>query len=203
MNLKLIKDKQYDEIMKLDFDIRHGEAYKKQYGVFRWKGIYEYKDYLLKQLLDPENRTVLDLGGSLSPLGFGSTIIDILEQDLFGRPVMYNNILQYDGTADIIFSSHMLEHTHNPMGELSAWKDKLKLGGLLILHVPSIHGIQYWHPLVKAEHQWIFMLGGENKYKAMTESRIMSIDKVVGEEFRLEWAKYCGDNSIFLVARNV
>lgn len=55
------------------------------------------------------------------------------------------------GPWDFVFSSHCLEHLVNPVAALSHWKDSLRPGGVLFLHLP--HPDQkYWRPQACAKH---------------------------------------------------
>lgn len=45
-----------------------------------------------------------------------------------------------DGKLDFVFSSHVFEHLHNPLGHLRHWHAKLKEGGKILAVVPSVLG---------------------------------------------------------------
>ena len=42
-----------------------------------------------------------------------------------------------DGYADIIISTHTLEHVENPLGALRELRNKLKENGKAVFHVPN------------------------------------------------------------------
>ena len=56
---------------------------------------------------------------------------------------------------DYIFSSHCLEHLHNPVQVLSHWKERLKPDGTLFLYLPH-PDMEYWLPqnCRKHLHSW-------------------------------------------------
>lgn len=57
------------------------------------------------------------------------------------------------GKYDFVLSSHMLEHTANPLGALSEWRRLLKEGGALILVVPHRDGtFDYRRPVTTMQH---------------------------------------------------
>jgi SAM-dependent methyltransferase len=51
-----------------------------------------------------------------------------------------------DGWADVIISSHALEHTACPLDELKFLKDKLRPGGLIVFLVPSEGALNSYNP---------------------------------------------------------
>ncbi len=59
------------------------------------------------------------------------------------------------GQFDYIFSSHCLEHLHNPIAALEHWKTRLKPGGVLFLYLPAPE-MEYWQPqnCRKHLHTW-------------------------------------------------
>lgn len=60
-----------------------------------------------------------------------------------------------DVQYDYIFSSHCLEHLHNPITALQLWKTRIKSGGVLFLYLPHPH-MEYWLPqnCRKHLHSW-------------------------------------------------
>lgn len=59
------------------------------------------------------------------------------------------------GPFDYVFSSHCLEHLHNPIAALEHWKTRLKPGGTLFLYLPH-PDMEYWQPqnCRKHLHTW-------------------------------------------------
>jgi SAM-dependent methyltransferase/predicted O-methyltransferase YrrM len=51
-----------------------------------------------------------------------------------------------DGYADVVISNHALEHMHSPLHVLKTLLPKLKVGGKLVLVVPSEPPTQAWEP---------------------------------------------------------
>ncbi len=58
-----------------------------------------------------------------------------------------------DGEYDFVLSSHMLEHTANPLRALGEWRRVLKPGGALILVVPARDGaFDHRRPITTMSH---------------------------------------------------
>ncbi len=59
------------------------------------------------------------------------------------------------GQFDYVFSSHCLEHLHNPVAALEHWRSRLKAGGVLFLYLPH-PDMTYWQPqhCRKHLHTW-------------------------------------------------
>lgn len=57
--------------------------------------------------------------------------------------------------ADYIFSSHCLEHLDNWVDVLDYWYEKLNIGGVLFLYLPSFDQ-HYWRPWNNRKHKNIF-----------------------------------------------
>lgn len=55
------------------------------------------------------------------------------------------------GPWDYAFSSHCLEHLIDPIGALEHWRDSLRPGGVLFLHLPS-PDMTYWQPTHCRKH---------------------------------------------------
>lgn len=198
MNLNLINSEEYKNLNWHDWDSRHNEDMQKKYGVWRWAGIFENRELILKEI--GENRIILDIGGALAPIGFGSFVIDTLPSTIQGEPVISGRVSDVENeNVDMIFSSHCLEHIKYIKETLHMWSEKLVSGGSLVLHVPSINGSRYWHPDVKPEHFWLFCL---KDYAPRDIKKIVPIDYLLEQiDFRIEVAKYVGDNSILVISR--
>jgi len=56
---------------------------------------------------------------------------------------------------DYVFSSHCLEHLHDPVRALEHWKSKLRSGGTMFLYLPHPE-MEYWLPqnCKKHLHSW-------------------------------------------------
>lgn len=155
--------------------------------------MYEYREKLYEILEDPENLHIYDFGGAAGPLMYGE-IVDKARRDIYNRKIKYHDIAKIPKGADVIFSSHTLEHVDDIIKTVILMASKLRVGGKIIAHVPSINGVKYWHPLVKKEHRRIFCLG-ERPYR---DPAIVSIDRLLGGFFKLDIAEYCGDDCIMI-----
>lgn len=66
------------------------------------------------------------------------------------------NALPVDnGSLDYVFSSHCLEHLHNPVAAVEHWKAKLREGGTLFLYLPH-PAMTYWRPQFCRKHLHLF-----------------------------------------------
>ncbi len=181
------------------FVYRHHEA-NHRLGPFRWRGIQEHLELLLDAT---RGRRVVDFGGGACPLGLGSVVVDSLDVDALGRPVRYPRIEEVDFAPDVVFTSHTLEHVEPLDRVLRALRDATAPGGALIAHVPA-YTCERWRAGVHAnrlynDHVWTFGLRGSRPPEGL--ERYVEIDALVERDWRLERATYCGDDSIFLVAR--
>lgn len=161
--------------------------------------MFEYKDRILRILLQP-NQTILDIGGADGPLGLGSVIVDKQKVDIWGNPVKHRSIADFE-EVDVIYSSHMLEHLEDPEMVLEAWASKLKAGGYLILHVPSVFGFIYWHRTIKPEHKWVYMWQEGVSEAIYQESGIYSLKPVISALYSEYDRWYCGDCSLLVIGR--
>jgi len=173
-------------------------------GIFRWRGIYENLDFVLEQVANPAKR-VIDFGGAACPLGFGSDVLDTFEQDASGRTVPYHLCEEIGHQVDTVFSSHTLEHIPNLTGVLQQIADILVPGGVAIFHVPA-YTCARWNVgnhknNVYNDHAWTFGLEGTASPEGI--ENYIRIDTAVSKFLSIEKADYCGDNSIFLVARKI
>jgi SAM-dependent methyltransferase len=166
-------------------------------GVWRWRGMQQHRKRILN-IIENSNY-VVDFGGAASPLGLGSVVVDILES------ADYNNIEDLPKKADVVFSSHCLEHIPDLDGTLSDIKNSMNDDGYLITFVPS-WTCERWRAGVHKEsrgyndHAWTFGLSTEEvPYMGM----FLFIDDVIGRYFSIEHASQCGDNSIFVLAKKI
>lgn len=60
-----------------------------------------------------------------------------------------------EGPFDFAFSSHCLEHLADPVAALEHWRDRLKPGGVLFLHLPH-PSMTYWRPQHCKKHRHLF-----------------------------------------------
>jgi hypothetical protein len=197
MNHKLITSQEYENLNWEDWDSRHNKSMQCKYGVWRWKGMYENRERLLKIFGKLSN--ILDVGGGLGPLGFGAWVIDCLQEDIIGRKVFHHTLNDFPlPMVDVIFSSHFLEHVKFIKVWLVMFFQKLEWGGYLILHVPSIRGRKWWHPDVKPEHKRLFALKDDCIEDIKHE---VYLDVMIEKWFEIEYASHVGDNSILIIAK--
>lgn len=198
----------HDEAERKTPNFRYRHFYlKNKLGVFRWRGIQENLNIIFS-IIDKPNVKVVDLGGAASPLGLGSIVVDHLSATVLGDKVIYRNLRDLAGLVDVIFTSHCLEHVKDLHGILFQIKNKLKIGGYLIAHVPA-YTCHRWQPKFHKhsqynDHFWSFYIDDKKLNKLFDkqyDSKICAIDKIIGKYFHLVTASYCGDNSIFIIAK--
>jgi hypothetical protein len=182
-----------------DFKYRHFDNHAKSLlGCYRWKGVYQHRDYL-KNILESSNS--IDLGGAASPIG-NSIVVDNLKFDYNNNPVKYNTIESVDFDVNFIFSSHTLEHVFDIKGILLSMSRKLNESGSIFLHLPA-YTCKRWLPGIHShldfgDHQWSFSLSSDKN--APSTDRNIVIDKLVKNYFNNIKSFYTGDNSIIVMA---
>jgi SAM-dependent methyltransferase len=88
----------------------------------------------------------LDVGAGKWPLPGAEPIEYTNGENAYGLPV---------GEWDYVFSSHCLEHLHNPVAALEHWKTRIKPGGVLFLYLPH-PDMEYWRPQNCRKHLHLF-----------------------------------------------
>lgn len=186
----------------INFRFRHYEA-RNQLGIFRWRGIQQHIDYLIN-LITGADKLVLDFGGAGCPLGFESKIVDRIKNDAWHRAVPYQSLSEIETEADVIFSSHCMEHIGEIGKAIQAMVNILKINGIDILHLPAF-SCERWHAgsykdINYGDHVWTFGLEGTKVPESL--KYYVCIDTLMGHFLSVEKAEYCGDNSIFLICRH-
>lgn len=176
---------------------RHATCLR-ELGVFRWRGMQENLDEILDRVA-PEDVSVVDFGGAGCPLGLGSTVVDRMKRDAAGRPVGYRDVKDLAAKADVVFSSHVLEHIEPIEKVLEDIRDALKPGGDFIVFVPSYTN-EGWqagrHENRRfGRHVWTFGLSDDPLPKDLPKFR--AVDRLLANYFKIEKAEYCGDDSIY------
>ena len=186
------------EDLTTDFKYRHWDPTAKvELGCYRWKGVYQYKDFINEKL---KSGMCVDFGGAASPIG-NCVIVDQLQTDSTGKPITFKTIDSINSDIDFIFSSHTLEHILDVEGTLKLMNQKLTTDGSIFLHLPA-YTCKRWLPSVHhnptyGDHQWSFSLSGDTK---APEHRNLEIDKLVSRYFNITKSGYVGDNSIVIIA---
>lgn len=186
-----------------NFLSRH-HTYRDRLGIFRWRGMQKHLELILEKVTQ-SGATVLDLGGAACPLGFGSKVVDHLASDAYGRPVDFHSLAEVVEPVDTIFTSHTLEHIEPLEAVIAEIFDTLKPAGYLLAHVPSYTCDRWWPGVHSHEryhdHVWCFGLRTDNPPAGV--SKFAAIDEIIATHFKVDLAEYCGDDSIFVVARKV
>lgn len=170
---------------------------------FRWRGVQENLDLILDMIAEPSG-PVVDLGGAASPFGLGSRVVDQLAYDVDGHEVPYHSLDELPRKADVILSSHTLEHIPELQEELARIRDSLAPGGTLVALLPAFSCVR-WRAgthahAVFGDHVWTFGLSGTPNVPGGLVNYV-EIDLLLGRYFTVESAAYCGDDSIFVVCR--
>jgi Methyltransferase domain len=184
-----------------NYRFRH-QAVARRLGVFRWRGIQKNLDRILPLLTAPAAK-IIDFGGAGGPLGFDAEVVDRLPQDAWGRPVRHHSLADVGENVDVVFSSHALEHIAELDDILRSMHRCLRPGGHLILHVPSFQ-CERWRAGVHvnerySDHVWTFGIGPEPH--GLECKNYVDIAQKVRDSFEVRCAEYCGDDSIFILAR--
>ena len=108
---------------------QHDREAMQKVGAWRWPLIHQYGPRII-ELLSADH--CIDFGGYAAPVGYGAVVVDY--QNDFNKP---RSLLDVPPNADVIFSSHTLEHMTDVKGAIQAWWCKLKPGGHVIVQVPS------------------------------------------------------------------
>ncbi|PID52666.1 MAG: hypothetical protein CR972_00780 [Candidatus Moraniibacteriota bacterium] len=222
LNLEFINSSEYNKIIRVMYDkscdginsanlntknfkYRH---FKKNHilGAWRWLGVYENRE-LIKNFVFDESKKGIDFGGARGPISLFADICDWLEYDIFGRKVLYNNLSEIENESlDYIWTSHTLEHIKNIDEIFLEMEKKLKKRGVFLCHVPS-YTCKRWNSGIHkykdekgdSSHVHTFFLSSQKKVNEV-KNNFVPIDLFVSHFFHVEYSKYVGDNSIFLVA---
>jgi predicted SAM-dependent methyltransferase len=104
------------------------------------------------------------------------------------------------GDVDVIFTSHTLEHLDDVKGWLLQARERVNANGVLVIHIPAWtcerwRADQYDNPMQPNRHRHTFCLARD------AIPGYCAIDKLLAESDWNVAADYCGDDSIFLIAR--
>ncbi len=185
-----------------NFLYRHKEV-NTRLGVFRWRGLHDHLDEVLQLIEGSEN--VIDFGGAGCPLGLDSIVVDLLKWDAAGYEIKHHDIKAWSGRADLVFSSHCLEHFEDLEGALKDLSEALAPAGKALLLLPA-HTCVRWRAGIHKntnfnDHRWTFCLSKDQDVPDV--EKMVAIDEKVAEHMVIETAEYCGDNSIYIVASKV
>ena len=190
MTRRKLRSRKYRKLMRQDWDMRHTEENQKEYGVWRWLGMYEHRHTIIGEIA---GRKTIDFGGALGPLGFGSEICDQAERDINGNKVIWRDLKAIpDRWANVFFSSHALEHVEDFPRTMYDIYRILTTECVVILHLPSDRNAKHWHPARRKEHKRLFTLEKKIDLAYVNPTKLFPGYSV--------WADYCGDASIILVA---
>ena len=159
-----LRSREYQEFMAGDWDARHGTAQARaRYGVWRWAGVHKTRDAILELLPVSRMYRVCDFGGALGPLGLGSRVGDTEGVDVWGRRVQYQRLEKMPKPLECFWSSHCIEHLNYRDFKVlfPLVHDMLRVGGHVILNVPSTRGAHVWGPDVRSAHHRIFSKKGD------------------------------------------
>ena len=173
-------------------------------GVFRWRGVQEHLAIILS-LINKPSKIIIDFGGGGCPLGFNSILVDRLKKDITGNKIKYHNIKDIPMKADVVFACHVFEHLIYLDQILFEIKNILKPNGYLICMVPSFSNKNWNAGIHKNEkfggHVWTCGLSSSDRSIVEKYPFYIDIDNKISNFFLIEKAEYCGDDSIFILAK--
>ena len=153
--------------------------------------IYEYKGKLYHYYLREGNAVKyisdiaryycngngLDIGGTTEWSFPGAQIVNIIYDD-----VDHDAYSIPPDRYDYIFSSHCLEHLHDPVTALIYWKSHLKPGGCMFLYLPH-PDMEYWLPQNCRKHKHLWTPGDMVKI-----ARDIGLTNVISSERDMYWS---------------
>lgn len=166
--------------------LRHSPEARATLGAWRWLGMQRHMDRILELCV---GKTVIDFGGADGGLGLGSVVVDLRAE--------LQTLDDYHGMADVIFTSHTLEHLDQPGLWMLKASDKLNAGGYVIIHVPSWTCRRWCVPAYHSETQSPHL----HTFGLLSDGCGEPIDAMAAMPFEIELAEHCGDNSILVIGR--
>lgn len=167
---------------------KHDEAVFAKVGAWRWPLVSKHRDAIVPML----DGYAIDLGGAAAPVGYGAVVVDY--QNPHDQP---RSLLDVPPGADCVFCSHTLEHFVDlDLAMCSIWR-KLKVGGHLVLQVPS------WRKaMLRAEnwdyHEQTFCL----TYETNAPARYIRLDALLEAwRFTVTETDMIGDNILVMATR--
>ena len=145
----------YKKIM--DTKLFAGKEDFQKIGAWRWEGIYDNKKIIMAHIFNP-NQYGIDFGGFNGTIGGYTRIIDIVD-----HPIVSDHSLEVynDNSIDYIFTSHTLEHVDDIKTIIKLMYDKLKIGGKIIILVPS-YTKEVWRAYYAPDHLHTMMLANDD-----------------------------------------
>jgi hypothetical protein len=175
------------------------KQFMKKYGAFRWKGVFQNKDYLVEKI---KQKNVVDLGGSAGPINNNVCIVDINEP-INHKGKYFSDLNDIDFKIDFLFSSHCLEHIPDLEREIIKIKNKMKKGAEAFFNLPA-YTCTRWLPKNHRnrkynDHKWSFCIYD----KELNEDKShINIRKLIEKYFKIIKCEYCGDDSIIIICKN-
>jgi SAM-dependent methyltransferase len=107
-----------------------------------------------------------------------------------------------DNWADVIISSHTLEHCHNPLDEIQKLKSKLKKGGKFILIVPCEKKLKY-RPNDMNQHLYTWCEMNLGNLFATAGYKIEKVEEIKHRfpPYSNKLLSFFGDKIFYLIAR--
>lgn len=183
-----LKGDRYANFAAKSWDFRHMDKQREKWGAWRWKGMYEHRQSILKILTKDYSAPFIDFGGGKAGVFFGTTVIDKGDE----LPERIGGV----------FTSHTLEHLEDPEDMVADMLDRMDSGAPFIAHLPSVYGSQHWHPDVYRHkddpHHWVFIIGGHEDSETILETKVMPA-QLLFRELEIAEMDYCGDRSLMVI----
>ena len=111
-----------------------------------------------------------------------------------------NHITQYvKKSFDFVFSSHCLEHMHDPMAAVEGWYQLVKPGGYLVIIVPDedLYEQGRFPSLFNGDHKWTFTISKTKSWSPKSLNIVDVVDRLEDAKLvALELQDYGYDRSI-------
>lgn len=163
-------------------DVHTTEAIRRM-GAWRWPLLWRHRAAIRKAL---EAGLAVDFGGLAGPIGYGAVIVDM------DGPL--RSLDDVEGVPHTFFSSHTLEHLHDPLATLEDMNERLAPGGWMIHHTPSWHKEKH-RPENWPHHHAAFCLRG-----TPAPPSVIRLDEVLGQWGRV-YVKEDDRKSVLVMAR--
>lgn len=94
----------------------------------------------------------------------------------------------YDNCFDIVYTSHVLEHSNNPSRFTGAIYKSLKYGGIAVIRVPNRNGTYHWlAKTILGPYKWVTLMPvpdhltmfDKNNFKMFLENNGFKVEKVL------------------------
>ena len=110
----------------------------------------------------------IDIGCGIDPVRADVERFDVEQGDANRITSFVTDISSYD----YVFSSHCLEHMHDPDGALKEWWKLVRPGGVMIVIVPDedLYEQGYWPSLFNPDHKCTFSISKQSSWSPVSRN---------------------------------